>query len=184
MQKLRSGVGTALTTMSLLTLAASCTPSWSVMEVFTPKGDWKNLEHWKVEGPHRHSKGPLDMRTSRKLLERAPDVIILTPPTGPWTTWSARPPAADLRAKAAYYPTWWLIYKLWELQSERGSLILLQHPAKMRPPDPGDTRDLQRIYEGAVAQENSPEWLRACGHVSNGFEGPGHGHANQDGKWD
>ena len=163
MQKLRSGVGTALTTMSLLTLAASCAPSWTAMEVFARKGDWADMLHWKVEGPSRGSRGPLDMRTSRRLLEQAkretPDVIILAPPTGPWTTWSARPPAADLNAKAAYYPTWWLIYKLWELQNERGGLILLQHPAKMKPPGPDDMRDLQRVYEGAVAQENAPDWL-------------------------
>ena len=96
------------------------------MELFGRKGVWEEVPHWKVDGPQKGSRGPLDMRTSKKLLEQVkretPDVIILTPPTGPWTTWTARPPAADLRAKAAYYPTWWLIYKgevAWSFSSTR-----------------------------------------------------------------
>ena len=41
---------------------------------------------------------------------------------------------ADLKAKAGYYPTWWLIYKIWEIQNDNGGLVLLTQQEKFPNP--------------------------------------------------
>ena len=106
---------------------------------------------WNVLGPLRAGRGPPDLKTCKHILaevkKQHPDLVILEPPVGPWSTWEKSSKDDVRRMKEKYLPLWWLVHKLWELQTDKGRLVLLRCPAKVSLPGPEELRDLLAAWK-------------------------------------
>ena len=164
-QKLKQGVHSALASLRLLTLVASAGGEFSALEIFPSGSSWISMASrggWTVTGPLHPVRQPPDMRACRKIFaevtRQKPDVVMMDPPTGPWTTWK-RDGAELEEKKDRYFPMWWLIYRIWEFQTKNGSLVVLKRPAKVVSPGPDELRGLAlRCRHLLDAEGLSQDW--------------------------
>eukprot|EP00439_Symbiodinium_sp_Y106_P000621 s12314_g1.t1 len=82
-----------------------------------------------------------------RLVKQAPDVILINPPTGPFSSWTQASPKELREQKARYWPLWDMIVKVWEKQNRRGRLVYLQMPQGARVPGVEDLREMKMNYE-------------------------------------
>ncbi|CAE7341218.1 RE2, partial [Symbiodinium sp. KB8] len=136
-----------------LTLAASWQYGLVMMEVFNSGTPWHQPgeeRQWKIEGPLWDHMAPPSFKDCGKMMEQVrqvrPDVLIIGPPRGPWSSWSQEKEKTREDLKAQYWPMWNMIEEMWHYQHAHGRLVLLQVPARMMPPGPDEMRQLRHLY--------------------------------------
>ena len=152
-QKLRRGTSLGLRNLRWLTLAASWQYGLVMMEVFNSGTPWHQPgeeRQWKIEGPLWDHMAPPSFKDCGKMMEQVrqvrPDVLIIGPPRGPWSSWSQEKEKTREDLKAQYWPMWNMIEEMWHYQHAHGRLVLLQVPARMMPPGPDEMRQLRHLY--------------------------------------
>ncbi|CAE7202150.1 RE2, partial [Symbiodinium necroappetens] len=136
-----------------LALAASWQYGLVMMEVFHSGTPWHRPgeeRRWKVEGPLWDHIAPPSFKDCSKMMEQLrqvrPNVLIIGPPRGPWSSWLQEKEKMKDDLKARYWPMWNMIEEMWHYQQAHGRLVLLQVPARMMPPGPDEMRQLRHIY--------------------------------------
>ncbi|CAE7326527.1 psaC [Symbiodinium sp. CCMP2456] len=155
--------------LGLMTLMASWGVGYNVLELFPTGACWTEQAvgtGWQFPGPIWDNRAAPTWKQARwiskQVRQAAPDVLILAPPTGPWSTWSRSSSKETTAAKVEYWPMWHLIWELWKYQSDRGGLVLLQWGSHAAPPCGDELRELGRrfmmehpVYKEAIL--NFPE---------------------------
>ena len=115
--------------MTLLTLVASTDENLKGMEIFPTGAIWEEMitqGQWNVLGPLRAGRGPPDLKTCNHILaevkKQHPDLVILEPPVGPWSTWEKSSKDDVRRIKEKYLPLWWLVHNCGSFRRIRGGL--------------------------------------------------------------
>ena len=151
-QKLRRGVARGNRNFGLLTLIAACNVEWVVMEIFPTHAPWHRADpagQWKAAGPV-WEKGVPPSKQCQRVMEQVrdakPDLVVIGPPSGPWSPWWQGSARETMEHKVKFWPMWRLIWEIWEYQTSHHRLVLLQVPGKMRPPDPDEMRRLHFEY--------------------------------------
>lgn len=121
-------------------VAAAQPHAWTLLEVFAGCANLTkvatNSPKWKVL-PAQDVKYGLDLTLEehQELLKdlirtQQPDVITLSPPCGPWSTWQRmRKKRGVLRElRRQHMPFWRLVVWIWAFQSQHGGLVVLEQP--------------------------------------------------------
>ena len=121
-------------------VAAAQPHRWTLLEVFAGCANLSRVagsrSKWNVL-PAQDVKYGLDLTLDehQELLkdmikEQRPDVISLSPPCGPWSTWQRmRKKRAVLRElRKEHMPFWRLVVWIWAFQSQHGGLVILEQP--------------------------------------------------------
>ncbi|CAE7373456.1 RE1 [Symbiodinium sp. CCMP2592] len=96
-----------------------------------------------------------------QLHKKAPDVVLLSPPVGPFSSWTQASSKELREAKARYWPMWEMIVDVWKQQTARGRLVHLQLPHGATVPDSAELRAMKINYEKLTygqETDESTEW--------------------------
>ena len=133
-----------------MTLLASWGTGYNVLEVFPTGANWTaecEGGGWQFPAPvWNHRAAPTWKQTRwicRQVQQTIPDVLIIAPPVGPWSSWNRGASKDVLRAKVEYWPMWHMIWELWKYQHDRGGLVLLLWGGPKVPPSGEELRDLK-----------------------------------------
>ena len=115
--------------------------TWTLLEVFAGKARLSSVAasraNWNVLPPQDLLYG-LDLLNEEHqaifkdvVREQRPDVITVSPPCGPWSSWQRmRKRKAVLRKlRQQHLPFWNLVAWLWDFQNSIGGLVILEQPA-------------------------------------------------------
>ena len=121
-------------------VAAAQPHPWTLLEVFAGCANLTRVanlrERWNVL-PAQDVKYGLDLTLEehQKLLkdmieQQRPDVISLSPPCGPWSTWQRmRKKRGVLRElRKQHMPFWRFVVWVWAFQSQHGGVVILEQP--------------------------------------------------------
>ena len=121
-------------------VAAAQPHPWTLLEVFAGCANLTKVanlrERWNVL-PAQDIKYGLDLTLEehQKLLkdmieQQRPDVISLSPPCGPWSTWQRmRKKKGVLRElRRQHMPFWRFVVWVWAFQSQHGGVVILEQP--------------------------------------------------------
>lgn len=121
-------------------VAAAQPHPWTLLEVFAGCANLTKVanlrERWNVL-PAQDIKYGLDLTLEehQKLLkdmieQQRPDVISLSPPCGPWSTWQRmRKKRGVLRElRKQHMPFWRFVVWVWAFQSQHGGVVILEQP--------------------------------------------------------
>ena len=153
-QKLKKGVAIGKRALGLLTLVSSWQTGWNVTEIFPTGIDWGvslDLDRsWVPTSPLWESTKPPSPKECVRIMDRVeqqqPDLLLVVPPVGPWSTWQRDSPKIEMRRKAGYWRMWHMICRLWHQQTAKKRLMLIQLPAKVGLPHPDEMREMQEAY--------------------------------------
>ena len=141
-QRLKTGVRTALATLEVFNRANRDDGWWLLLEIFAGKAlltkragqhaNWRALEPvdivygWDL-GKEAHRKALLDLIDKEK-----PDLVTMAPPCGPWSSWTqmCHNVEALMERRRQHLPFWKLAGDVWQRQRAGGRLVLLEQPAK------------------------------------------------------
>eukprot|EP00438_Fugacium_kawagutii_P019634 Skav232807 [mRNA] locus=scaffold614:489248:497143:- [translate_table: standard] len=113
---------------------------WTLLEVFAGRATLSLMarqQGWTVLPPQDIVLTGLDLTNYEhhgliKDLIRAqePDVVTLSPRCGPWSSWQRlrKDRQALRRERLAEMPVWELVLWIWEFQTARGALVILEQP--------------------------------------------------------
>ena len=121
-------------------VAAAQPHQWTLLEVFAGCANLskvaKDRSKWNVMPPQDVKYG-LDLAKEEHqewlkdlIRQQEPDVVTLSPPCGPWSTWQRmRKRKGVLRElRKQHMPFWRLVVWIWAFQTARGGLVVLEQP--------------------------------------------------------
>lgn len=166
-QKMKKGVTAGLLAMALVQATGMMRTSYTVMEVFAGKAMMTQVaatrEGWMAYEPVDILLGGtehdmLQKDNAKKLKEvvrtQKPDVVVITPPCGPWSLWQNQ--RLDFDALEAlrkeHLPFWQLTRDLWELQDSEGRWVMTEQPATSEALDLSYMRERSNLHRVVLDQ--------------------------------
>ncbi|CAE7240505.1 TY4B-J, partial [Symbiodinium sp. CCMP2592] len=143
-QRLKRGVQEGLEVIRQVKEVASDDGKWVLLEVFAGTAQ---LSRRAAQRPRWRVLEPIDLNTGwdlrvpeqrdrlLKLIDAAkPDLVTLSPPSGPWSTWEPLCEDADgfYERRRAQLPLWQLAGEAWERQVISKRLVILEQPVQSR----------------------------------------------------
>jgi len=115
---------------------------WSLMEIFAGRATLSEMAHeserWDVLPPQDVLYG-LDLTSEehQQMLKdvidaQKPEVITLSPPCGPWSSWQRMRKRKDILSalRREHMPFWEFVMWVWSYQTTNGRLVVLEQPAQ------------------------------------------------------
>ena len=115
---------------------------WSLMEIFAGRATLSEMAHetgrWDVLPPQDVLYG-LDLTSEehQQMLKdvidaQKPEVITLSPPCGPWSSWQRMRKRKDILSalRREHLPFWEFVLWVWSYQTTNGRLVVLEQPAQ------------------------------------------------------
>eukprot|EP00435_Cladocopium_sp_Y103_P019180 s3351_g4.t1 len=140
-QAIIKGLGNFKQTREVLEAVIKAQPTeWCLFEIFAGKATLSLLARqmgWRVVHPQDIALGGLDLTNLEHhelikdvLRAQQPDVVTLSPRCGPWSSWQRiRKDKRKLRQeREAEMPVWDLVEWIWDFQTSRGALAILEQP--------------------------------------------------------
>lgn len=166
-QKMKKGVAAGLLAMALVQATGMMRTSYTVMEIFAGKAMMTQVaatrEGWMAYEPVDILLGGtehdmLQKSNAKKLKEvvrnQKPDVLVITPPCGPWSLWQNQ--RLDFDALEAlrqeHLPFWQLTRDLWELQDSEGRWVMTEQPATSEALDLSYMRERSNLHRVILDQ--------------------------------
>ena len=143
-QHMKRRIASALASMMLLTQVARCGTNFKVLEIFAGEAMVtrmaSQLEGWGAYEPVDILLGgtehDLKMKENRERLKKRieilePDLVVITPPCGPWCLWQNQAPDFEKveEKRRQHLPFWKFTNEVWELQTKNHRLALTEQPS-------------------------------------------------------
>lgn len=143
-QHMKRRIASALASMVLLTQLVNCETKFMVLEIFAGEAMVTKVaaqtEGWGAYEPVDILLGgaehDLQCRSNRERLKKRievlePDLVVVTPPCGPWCLWQNQAPDFEKveEKRRQHLPFWKFTQEVWEMQTENHRLALTEQPS-------------------------------------------------------
>ena len=166
-QQFKKQIKEALTTMQQVKKVAQTSPKLSVLEIFAGSATLTmvalDMAEWKVyepvdillDGGSHDVKDPAvreRLKVALKVLK--PDLVIMTPPCGPWSQWQHQRKDFEAleRERKDHLPFWRFVADVWEEQTAGGRLALTEQPALSEALDLSMMQRRRNLWRVAIDQ--------------------------------
>jgi len=162
-RSIRQGVQKALKVQQRIYAAAHMKQRpWVLMELFAGKATLSSMANqstkWEVLPPQDVLYG-LDLKDEqhqqwlKDVIEtQRPDVVSLSPPCGPWSSWQRMRKRRDLleALRREHQPFWDLVCWVWAFQTAHGGLVVLEQPKQSDALKMPKMTQRKQVYEKEV----------------------------------
>ncbi|CAL1141583.1 unnamed protein product [Cladocopium goreaui] len=162
-RSIRQGVQKALKVQQRIYAAAHMKQRpWVLLEVFAGKATLSSMANestkWEVLPPQDVLYG-LDLKDEqhqqwlKDVIEtQRPDVVVLSPPCGPWSSWQRMRKRRDLleALRREHQPFWDLVCWIWAFQTAHGGLAVLEQPKQSDALRMPKMTQRKQVYEKEV----------------------------------
>eukprot|EP00435_Cladocopium_sp_Y103_P008686 s1575_g2.t1 len=162
-RSIRQGVEKALRThKKLLEVSQMKGKTLSLMEIFAGRANLsetaKQSGKWHVLPPQDKIYGldilnPEHVEILKDVIRtQEPDVITLSPPCGPWSSWQRMRKRKDIlqALRREHLPFWEFVLWVWSFQSARGALAVLEQPKQSEALHTRPMQAREEVYEKVV----------------------------------